>query len=336
MSFLRTAALTLPIAALAWSAAPVVAQEFEIKVSLESPDGHVRNQTFARYAERVAEKTDGRVAIRVFGSASQYSGAEMPAALAQGSIDAGAPLYLHLGRFVPEAQFADLPMAYGADEDQIYAAIDGAFGEALHARIEETLGVKVLGKPFGVGHAILFTTEKPIRATADIAGMKLRVPGGAANVERFNVFGANSVSIPWPDAPQALQRGTVDGTLSTDEPVRSVKLWDSGLRYAFLDGQSYFMYVPLISGAAWNKLPDDVQATLVETWEEMIEETRAIATQRWRDARRINAENGIEPIEPDAEDIAQMRARLMAIQPALIETLNMDADLVGLAAPAFQ
>lgn len=311
------------------------AQEYELSVSLESPSGHVRNQTFELYAERVAEATDGRVDITVFGSASQYSGAEVPAALAQGAIDMGAPLYLHLGRFVPEAQFADLPMAYGADEAQIYSVIDGAFGDALHEQIEETLGIVVLGRPFGVGHAVLYTTETPIRSTADIEGLKLRVPGGAANVERFNIFGANPVSIPWPDAPQALQRGTVDGTLSTDEPVRSVSLWDSGLSYVFVDGQSYFMYVPLISGQAWNALPEDIQAIMVEEWEALIDEARANATERWNTARQINTENGIAVIEPDAADLAQMRARLMEIQPDLIETLDMDAALIGLAQEAF-
>lgn len=311
------------------------AQEYELSVSLESPSGHVRNQTFELYAERVAEATDGRVDIAVFGSASQYSGAEVPAALAQGAIDMGAPLYLHLGRFVPEAQFADLPMAYGADEAQIYSVIDGAFGDALHQQIEDTLGIVVLGRPFGVGHAVLYTTETPIHSTADIEGLKLRVPGGAANVERFNIFGANPVSIPWPDAPQALQRGTVDGTLSTDEPVRSVSLWDSGLSYVFVDGQSYFMYVPLISGQAWNTLPEDIQTIMVDEWEALIDEARANATERWNTARQINTENGIEVIEPNPEDLAQMRARLMEIQPDLIETLDMDANLIGLAQEAF-
>ena len=312
-----------------------LAQEYELSVSLESPSGHIRNQTFATFAERVAERSEGRIEITVFGSASQYAGTEVPAALAQGSLDIGAPLYVHLGRFVPEAQFADLPMAYGATEAQIYAAIDGTFGEALHQRIEDTLGVRVLGRPFGVGHALLYTTDTPITSTADFAGLRLRVPGGAANVERFRVFGANPVSIPWPDAPQALQRGTVDGTLSTDEPIRSVAMWDSGLQHVFIDGQSYFMYVPLISGQVWDTLPEDLQAVLVDTWDEIIDEARANATQRWQDARRINAENGITPVEADPADLAQMRARLLEIQPELIETLGMDPDLIVLAEDAF-
>lgn len=313
----------------------VQAQDFELSVSLESPNGHIRNQTFADFAERVAERSDGRIAINVFGSASQYSGAEVPGALAQNSIDIGAPLYLHLGRFVPESQFADLPMAYGATETQIYNAIDGAFGVALHAKIEDTLGVHVLGRPFGVGHAVLYTTDTPVTSTADLEGLRLRVPGGAVNVERFRVFGANPVSIPWPDAPQSLQRGTVDGTLSSDEPVRSVSMWDSGLKHVFIDGQSYFMYVPLISGEAWASLPDDLQMVMTNTWEEIIEEARVNATQRWQDARQINADNGIIPIEADPADLAQMRERLMAIQSELINELGMDPELVDLAAPSF-
>ncbi|SLN71057.1 Sialic acid-binding periplasmic protein SiaP precursor [Roseivivax jejudonensis] len=327
--------LTGAILTFVLATAPATAQDFKLKVSLESPDGHVRNEAFDRFADLVSERTDGRVAIEVFGSASQYSGAEVPAALAQGSIDMGAPLYLHVGRFVPEAQFADLPMAYGADEAQIYAAVDGPFGAELHTRIEDTLGVRVLGRPFGVGHAILYTTDKKVETTADIAGLKLRVPGGAASVERFRVMGANPVSIPWPDAPQALSRGTVDGTLSTDEPIRSVAMWDSGVSHVFLDGQSYFMYVPLVSGAAWSRLPEELQIVLTDTWEEMIADTRKRANARWMEARRINQENGIEPVEASADDLLAMREKLLAIQPDLVKTLGMDPDLIDLAQEAF-
>ena len=123
-----------------------------------------------------------------------------------------------------------------------------------------------------------------------------------------------------------------DGVLTTHESVRSAKLWDSGLRYAYDDYQAFFQYVPVMSRRAWDGLPPDIQTLIVDTWEAKVDDLRVLARERQQSARADGAANGIKRVDASAEDLAAMRAKLVAGQPALVEELRIDADLVARAA----
>ena len=59
--------------------------------------------------------------------------------------------------------------------------------------------------------------------------------------------GAVPVVVAWPDLPASLQRGRLDGLLTTHETIASAQLWQHGIRNA-TEIKAYFaQYIPLIS-----------------------------------------------------------------------------------------
>lgn len=325
--FIKTA---LTAGAMAITAAAAWAADYKLDISLDTGPGHIRNESIMKFADELTARSEGRLEVRVFHAASQYKGANVPTALAQGALDMGAPLHQHFSKIVSEAGVPLLPLFYGATPEEIHAVWDGPAGDAMNALIEEKLRVKVIGRWFDLGYGTVFTTEKKLNVPEDMEGMKMRVPGGAADMQRYNTFGSNPVSIPLSDVPQALQRGTVDGIWSTQETVQSAKLWESGISYAFEDRQSYLQYVPMVSLAAWNKYPEEIQSLIVDTWEDMIDDVRGVAMERQLKAREIGAENGVVTVDPAAEDLARMRAKLLAGQPQVVEDLGIDPEFVAL------
>lgn len=319
----------LAVSALAMTAAAQAA-EHRLDISLDTPQAHVRNVSIMRYADELNKRSQGKLEVRVFHGASKYKGANVPVALAQGALDMGAPLHQHLSSVVPEAGAVLLPMFYGATPTEIYAVWDGAVGKELNKRIEQKLNVKVIGRYFDLGYGTTFTTKKELIKPEDMRGMKIRVPGGAANVQRYKVFGASPVAIPLPDVTQALQRGTVDGIWSTQETVASSKMWDAGLRFAFEDKQAYLQYVPMISLARWNSYPSDVQNLITTTWEDMIDSVRAVASDVQSKARAAGAANGIRTVDPDPKDLSAMRVKLMAEQAGIVKALNIDPAFIAM------
>ncbi len=305
------------------------AAEYKIDVSLDTPPSHIRNLSFVEFAKEIGESSGGRIEMNIFHSASQFKGGNVAKALAQGALEMGAPAFHHLSKFVPDSGIVLLPIFYGASLKQIYAFSDGPMGQELYDRVEKKMGVKVLGRPLDLGYGTVFTGNKKLEKTTDMVGMKMRVPGGAATLERYRVLGASPVKIGLADLPQALQRGTVDGIWSTQETVRSSKLWDAGIKYAFDDKQSYVQYIPMINGKVWKSLPAELQKLMVDTWENTVEKVRILAKETQEKAQLINAENGIETVEPAAEDLQKMRQKLLASQPTLVEDLKMDADYVA-------
>lgn len=305
-----------------------LAADYKIEISLETGPNHIRNISVVELAKELETASDGRLEVKVFHGASKYKGTNVPTALAQGALDMGMPGTWHLGKSVPDFNMTGLPMFYGRGRDAQYAVWDGDVGQAMNQKLEDKLGVVVIGRWFDLGFGQMFFTDKEVTSHADLKGLKMRAPGGAANLARFKGFDATAVKIAWPDVPQALQRNTVDGVLTTHESVRSAKLWDSGLKYAYDDFQSFFQYVPVMSKRAWDGLPEDLQTLIVDTWESKVDAVRKLAAERQQSARDDGAANGIKRIDASEEDLAAMRDKLMASQAELIGELRIDADLV--------
>lgn len=325
---LKRLALAAPAAALLLSSATANAAEYKIEISLETGPNHVRNIAVVELAKKLEEATGGRLEVKVFHGASKYKGTNVPTALAQGALDMGMPGTWHLGKFLPSFNMPALPVFFGHPRAEQYKVWDGEVGKEMVRRLEKKLKVKVIGRWFDLGFAQLFFTEKDVKSHSELKGMKIRAPGGAANLARLETFGAAAIKIAWPDVPQALQRHTVDGVITTHESVRSAKLWDSGVKYSLHDNQSFFQYVPIMSMRAWKKLPPDIQKIVVDTWEANVDGVRKTAEARQKSALVDGEKEGIKVNYPTPEDIAKSRKELMASQPALIKKLRIDPALV--------
>lgn len=306
-----------------------MAADYTVSVTLDTSPQHVRNVWLKDFAKAVGEKSDGRLEIEIFEAGSKYKDSEAAAAVAQGAIDIAIPQYQLISRFVPEADFEQLPMFYGMGREEIYAIVDGDVGKDLNGRIEDKLRVKVLGRPIDLGFGTVFSTDVELKEPSDLAGLKVRVPGGPATVERYEIMGSVPVQISWPDVPQALQTGTISSLWTTQESLASSKLWDAGVKYGMEDRQAIVQYVPLINQRSFDKLPEDLQNLLSATWDEMVDGERNFAAQRQQDARALNAENGIVTSDPSPEALAAMRQKLVAAQPALVEELGMNPEFVA-------
>lgn len=327
---IRTFISMIALGAGAVMAVPVMAQEYTLTVSLDTSPQHVRNTWMKEVAREVAERSEGRLALEIFEAASKYKDSEAAAAVAQGAVDMAMPQYQLVSRFVPDCDFEQLPMFYGMGLEEIYKVSDGEPGEVLAQKIEDKLGVVVLGRPIDLGLHTVFSRDVPLNSPSDLEGLKVRIPGGPASTRRFEAMGASPVQIAWPDVPQALQTGVVGVIWSTHESIASAQLWDAGLRYALDDNQSINQYVPLMNRRSLEALPEDLREILETTWEEMVDLEREQAAKRQDEARERNAENGIKTVTPDPADLAEMRARLMQVQPALVEELGMDPEFVEL------
>ncbi len=303
---------------------------YKLEISLETAPNHVRNISVLEIADELMKRSGGKLEVKVYHGAAKYKDTDVPKALNQGALDMGLPLTLHLGKFVHDFDAPDLPIFYGRSRQEIYKVWDGAAGKKVVAELEKKLGVKVIGRWMDLGSGQTFSISKEIKTAADLKGLKIRVPGGAGNNMRYEVLGANPVKIAWPDVPQALQRSTVDGLFTTYESVRSAKLWDSGVKFAYENRQSFQQYVPCISGRTWKSYPKDIQNLITTVWNEKIDAIRDKAAARQESAKADGIKNGIKVDVPTKADIDASRAKLMAKQDDIVKELRIDPKLVKL------
>ena len=319
------------IAALALSSGLAFAQaQHKLEISLETGPNHIRNIGVTEWAEELNKKSGGKLEVKIFHGAAKFKDTDVPKALNQGALDMGFPGTWQLGKFITDFDAPDLPIFFGTTQEENYKVFDGPAGKLLAEKFEKKLDVKVIGKWLDLGFQNTFSTSKAIKVHTDMTGMKIRIPGGSANIARYETLGGAAIKIAWPDVPQALQRGTIDGLSTTFESIRSAKLWDSGLKNGYVSQHSFSQYLPTISGKSWAKYPKDIQDLIVSTWAEKVDSLRERARQRQNEAKEDAKKNGVAVVEPSAEDLVAARAKLMAKQDALVKELEIDPEFVKL------
>ncbi|MEY3153707.1 MAG: hypothetical protein RL109_125, partial [Pseudomonadota bacterium] len=179
-----------------------------------------------------------------------------------------------------------------------------------------------------LGHQHYYSINKPINGYSDLKGIKIRYPGGTANAARATAMGGVALLVPWPDVPLAMSQGVMDAMMTTFESVRSSKLMDSGLKYAFRDKQYFGQYVPMIRESFWKKQPKDVQDAIIESWNIAVAWQRDAAGEAQKSSEDDLKKAGLKVVAPADGDIANMRKILMQGQAELVEKMKMDKDVV--------
>jgi TRAP-type C4-dicarboxylate transport system substrate-binding protein len=85
---------------------------------------------------------------------------------------------------------------------------------------EDQLGVKVLGPTYFGVRQVGLKPDKKITTPADLAGVKLRMPGGDAWQFLGKALGADPIAMAYPEVYTGLQTGAIDGQ---DNPLPNVE-----------------------------------------------------------------------------------------------------------------
>lgn len=300
----------------------------ELRCSLDTAPSHPRNVAFRDFLARFEAASGGQIKTRLFESGALYPDLHVAKALVQGQVDMCCPGTWTLTGFVPDADFTQLPALYGRPASMVGKAVDGNAGKFVSRQIADKLHVHVLGGWFNYGFNNWFSTKKPLKATADLKGMKIRSPGGILISARIRFFGALANVTPWPDVPLAMSQGNFDGLISSDESVNSAKLVDSGLRYALQDDQAMVTYVPMLNQDFWNKLGPKLQDVMAKLWLDHTPAWREASVKAQLHAREVLTGQGVTFADvPQAERDA-LRARMVAGQDKIVADAHMSPELV--------
>jgi TRAP-type C4-dicarboxylate transport system substrate-binding protein len=299
-----------------------------LRCSLDTAPSHIRNVSMVDYLGKVEKATGGQVTGEVFHSGQLFADLNVAKALLQGQIDMAAPGGWTQTGIVPDCDYVQLPAFYDQKIEVTHAASDGRPGALVVSQIESKLRTKVLGKFIDLGFQNWYTTKKPIHALEDFKGLKIRSPGGAGISWRINLVGAIPNTTAWPNVPLALSQGTFDGFVSTDESCTTAKLWEAGVRYSFADHQYVGQYMPMISGAAWAKIPAAQQKIMLELWETNIGTYRANALTAQQRARQTMEQNGVTFVDPTPEQSSAARKMMQANVDSLIKDAKLSPEIV--------
>jgi tripartite ATP-independent transporter DctP family solute receptor len=141
--------------------------------------------------------------------------------------------------------------------------------EVFWSKIEpeaEKKGLKVIAV-WENGFRQITNSKRPIRTPADLAGIKLRVPGGKWRVKMFQEYGANPSPMKFSELFTALQTGVMDGQENPFTQIYSAKLQEVQ-KYLSLSGHVYTPAYLVVGSKRYATLPADVRKALEDTAKE--------------------------------------------------------------------
>jgi TRAP-type C4-dicarboxylate transport system substrate-binding protein len=206
-----------------------------------------------RWKEEVEKRTGGSVAINTYPGGTLLGAKNMMDGVIAGQADIGCLCMAYQpGRFIVTNATA-LPMGF---PDATVASLT-LWDLYRKQKPEEFAKVKVLTM-FTCAPANIYA-KKPVRSLEDLKGLELRASGGVA--QYLKVLGAAPVGMPQSETPEALQKGVVQGAVSSLETLMDFKYAEICKYVTMINGPVY-PFAVVMNMAKWNSLPKDVQEVM--------------------------------------------------------------------------
>lgn len=113
-----------------------------------------------------------------------------------------------LSRIVPELEAVSLPFLFPSRE-AAFTVIDGPVGQLLDRKLGEKGFIALGWMELGARH--ITNSKRPIKALADLKGLKIRLQPNETHLATFRALGANPIAMDVKELYSALEQGVVDG-----------------------------------------------------------------------------------------------------------------------------
>jgi len=212
------------------------------------------------FADIFAKDTDGRLRLNVH--EQLIPGQKVMDAVLDRTVDMGTQIVLFRAEMAL-LNFVALPFIPLDKLPGMRAELRPIFRQ----QVDQAHNAVLLGYGYWAKQRLI--TKHPIRTIADLKGYKIRVHNNEL-LMMMKAAGANPVFLPMAEAYPALQRGVVDGAVSSlegiygnkfHEVVKYVSNWPVGLG----------SYVWVANKESWKALPKDLQDRVLKNFEDKYE-----------------------------------------------------------------
>ena len=194
------------------------------------------------WADKVRERTNGRINIKLYPGTSLVQGDQTRefTAIRQGVIDMAVGSTINWSPQVKALNLFSLPFLF-PDFAAVDAVTQGEPGQEIF-KILDKAGVQPLAWGEN-GYREISNSKHAITQPADLKGLKLRVVGSPLFMDTFTALGANPTQMSWADAQPAMASKAVDGQENPLSVFQAAKLQSVGQKHVTLWG---YMNDPLI------------------------------------------------------------------------------------------
>ncbi|MCC8189295.1 MAG: TRAP transporter substrate-binding protein [Planctomycetes bacterium] len=263
MFFAKRVTLAVVVAVAFTAARGQAGQELRMS-QVSAADGAI-GQSMDRFAELVAERSDGRIVINTFHNAQLGGERDNVEGVQLGNLDIAVVNQSVLGNFVQEISAVDLPYVI-QDYDHADRIFLGEIGKDFLARLDN-VGIKGLAI-WESGFRNLTNSRRDVNSVDDVAGLRIRVMENQIHQDLWRALGADPVPMAWGDAYTAMQQGAIDGQENPTTVIDKNNVVEVNKHLAITE-HCYATVFIIMSPARWAALSPEDQRVIQECVDEI-------------------------------------------------------------------
>lgn len=124
-----------------------------------------------------------------------------------------------------------------------------------------------------------WATTSPVKTLADARKTNFRIAQAPVNIDVYKAWGLKFTVLPWPDVPQALQTGVINGLDHTPIVCNISKKFTVAKNYTELD-YAQGLYIHIVNSKWLKSLPEDLQQIFRKVVKEESETARNLTLQQ--------------------------------------------------------
>jgi tripartite ATP-independent transporter DctP family solute receptor len=256
--------------------------EFTYKYATGQDPTHPVNVHLAEAFNRIREKTNGRMEIRLFPANQLGTETDVLSQVRSGAVEFTILSASILATLVPVSGIANTAYAFSSYDD-VWKAMDGTLGKYIQAQITKA-GVVPNAKIWDNGFRQCTSSTRDLRGPEDFRGFKLRVPPAPMLTSFFSAIGASPTPMNFAEVYSALQTKVIEGQENALSLIATTRLYEVQ-KYCALTGHSWDGYWPLANRGAWARLPDAIRDTVTLEIDRSVVDQRADVAERDRTLR---------------------------------------------------
>jgi tripartite ATP-independent transporter DctP family solute receptor len=253
----------------------------------------------AKMVQSLAEGVAANATIEPYYGGNLFKQGTELVALQRGNLEMGNIAAQDIANQIPAWSIVTSAYLF-RDADHLRKFFNSEPGKELTKMAEEKLGIHILGPTYFGTRQVGLKPNKKINTPADLAGVKLRMPGGDAWQFLGSALGANPTPMAYAEVYTGLQTGAIDGQDNPLPNVQNMKFYEV-MSQIVLTSHLVGFDLLTISTKAWGAMTPDQQKAFQAAADKAIDWSQAEHLKQEAELVAGFKAKGLEIYEPDVK-----------------------------------
>ena len=298
-------------------------QKIKLVMAVNGTEIATDTKVARKFAELVSKESGGNVTIEIFpndqlagGNASQ--GIQM---ISDGSLDLAAYAAGVMALMDEHLLIATIP--YTLNNYKEARHIIDTTGGKYYKKILELQGMTYLASAHN-GFRQITNNKREILTPEDLAGLKIRVPGGEVFLKFWETMGATPVAMSWSETVIAIKQGTIDGQENGFSVTNSAKI-NEIQKYMTLLNYTYENYLFVANTKIFNSLEPKTRQLISEKAKEACDWGRDLVENDEDNLRKKFVKGGMQVKILTPEELKPFKDKVQSLRKELMQKYGEEA-----------